>query len=42
MEIGFGEWFMLWLLLVLGIMFVYIMYKIMTADREEINGRSKK
>ena len=42
MEITVGDWVIAWVLLVVGIMFVYILYKIMTASREEINGKGKK
>ena len=42
MEITIGEWILAWVLLIAGIMFFYIIYKIMTADREEINGKGKK
>jgi len=42
MEITVGDWVIAWVLLVVGIMFVYILYKIMTASREEINEGKKK
>jgi hypothetical protein len=42
MEITAGDWFIAWILLIIGTIFVYIMYKIMTATPEEINERKKK
>lgn len=42
MEITAGNWFIAWFSLVAGALFIYMMYKIMTASREDINGKSKK
>jgi hypothetical protein len=41
MEITVGDWILAWVLLVAGVMFFYILYKIMTSSREEINGEKK-